>query len=65
MGAAAMTTEQIKLWRELHFDEPPQPSGDQTPEQAANLRIVSFCHTCQFEGLPVPSEDEVRAFAPW
>ena len=60
-----MTTEQIELWRELDFDKPPEPSGDQLPEHAANLKIQSFRHTCQFEGVPVPSEEDVRAFAPW
>ena len=60
-----MTPEQEQLWRELAYDKPPTPSGEQTPEQAVNLAIRNFQQACQFEGLPVPSADDVRAFATW
>ena len=50
-----MTAEQEELWHERGFETPPRPSGVELPEHAANLKIHSFRHTCQFEGLPVPS----------
>lgn len=39
---------------------PPEPSGDQTPEQAENLSVDSFLRACDFVGLDRPDEREVR-----
>jgi hypothetical protein len=45
------------------MDEPPVPSGDQTPEQAMNLRIAAVRYIVKLDGEEPPSEDEIRAAA--
>jgi hypothetical protein len=39
----------------------PQASGDQTPEQALNLAVLSVVAVCEFDGIPAPSQADVRA----
>ena len=54
-----MTSEQIRLLQEA-FPNGTKPSGDQTPEQATNYAVMGFQFVCRFEGIPVPSEAEIR-----
>jgi hypothetical protein len=41
--------------------EPVVPSGDQTPEQAMNLAVAGYRHAATLYGIPVPSEQDLRA----
>jgi hypothetical protein len=52
-----LTPEQTKLFS----TKPPTPSGDQTLEQAREAATFHFRHACAFEGLGIPSEEDVRA----
>jgi hypothetical protein len=54
-----LTAEQRALWVEGMDD--PQPTGDQTMDQARAFAIESFRRFCAFDGLPVPSPEAVRA----
>lgn len=58
------TPDQQALWEKHGWVESPTPSGDQTPEQAANLAVAEFQYICEFEGVPAPSEKDVRAAMP-
>ena len=60
-----LTPDQRALWTDLGMNEPPRPSGEQTPAQAINLAVDSFRFLCRLDGLPVPAEAEVRAEALW
>jgi hypothetical protein len=55
----ALTDEQLELWRSLGGPRTPESSGDQTPEQARNFYAWSFQQVCAFEGIDVPSEEDV------
>ena len=60
-SADRLTSEQKKLWDELQVHVP-KPSGDQTPQQAINLSVLSFLFLCDFEGFePLPAEAAIRA----
>ena len=39
----------------------PQASGDQMPEQALSLTVLSVIAVCEFDGIPAPSQADVRA----
>jgi hypothetical protein len=52
---AELTIPQRQLLDELHPTRPPEPSGEQTSEQALNFAVSSFDYICQFEGIGRPS----------
>jgi hypothetical protein len=59
--ADGLTAEQRELWDRVRGNHPPVPSGDQTPGQALSVAVASFRAACEFEGIPVPSDEAVRA----
>ena len=50
---AKLTSEQRALWDQSEMSKPATPSGDQTIEQAYNLRDLSFRRECALEGVPI------------
>jgi hypothetical protein len=56
-----LTPDQKEVW-DVMKPHVPKPSGDQTPEQAVNLGILSFLFVCDFDGLrPLPTEAAMKA----
>jgi hypothetical protein len=56
-----LTPEQQALFDSVSVPERLRPSGDQTPEQARNFTVASFRYACDFDGIGVPSVEDVEA----
>jgi len=56
---ARLTPDQQALFASLNTS--PQPSGDQTPEQAQAAAIWGFRQACLFESLGEPSDEAILA----
>ncbi len=55
------TVAQEEVWELCAAGEPPEPSGDQTLEQAIHFRVSGFQRACDFEGVEPPSRESVEA----
>jgi len=57
-----LESEQKDLWDQLQ-PHVPKPSGDQTPQQAINLAVLTFLFWCDFAGVgpSQPSEAAILA----
>jgi hypothetical protein len=57
-----LCSEQKTLWGQMK-PHAPRPAGEQTPQQAVNLSVLTFLFWCDFDGVgrAQPTEAAVRA----